>query len=356
MDDGRPLLRHRLEVGALHVPRQVEVELLVHVPLVEDHRLRVLHTHHTEDDLIVAVLLVELPDLTERLGQAVEEFVNLKLIVDGIHRRIPLLRGKAVVLLERRLQEGLGVFRVHVWDRTVRVVILVRPALGDHGTRTPAARGTTLRIADGRQHTEGRRVNTRILVRLDLVLPGLARLRHAAGIVQLPGQVLATIQDERVLAVRVAKQACLGEAGVFVTRRHVRVEHRAIDARDAILVGQALVGVDDADLVREPLLRVDERAANGLQVLRRADGDQPATLRLNRFLHPILVPVVVPHQLAQLLGRKILDPVDAGHPLQIQRERRDEQVLIQVKRPDDRITALRPVHRHRGLAGLTQFA
>ena len=58
LDDRGPLLRHHLEVSALHVPRKVEVELFVHVTLVERHRLRVFNAHHAEDDLVVAVLLV----------------------------------------------------------------------------------------------------------------------------------------------------------------------------------------------------------------------------------------------------------------------------------------------------------
>jgi len=78
-------------------------ELLVYVTLVERHRLRVFDAHHAEDDLVVAVLLVELPDLTERLGQAGEEFVYLKLVVDRVYCGIALLGSEAVVLLERRL-------------------------------------------------------------------------------------------------------------------------------------------------------------------------------------------------------------------------------------------------------------
>ena len=196
-------------------------------------------------------------------------------------------------------------------------MVLVRPALGDHRTWTPTTRRAALRIADWRKHAEGGRINAGILVRLDLVLPGLTRLRHTAGIVQLARQVLAAEEDKRILAVRVAQQPRLREAGVLVTRRHVRVEHRAVDAGNAILVGQPLIGVHNADLVREPLLRVDKRAADGLQILGGADRDQAPTLRLNRPLHPVLVPVVVAHQLAQLLRGKILDAVDTRHPLQI---------------------------------------
>jgi hypothetical protein len=263
LDDRRPLLRHRLEVGALHVPRQVEVELLVHVTLLKDHTLRVLDAHYAERNLIAPVLLVELPDLPEALGEARQEFIDLPLIVDRVNGRIALLRGKAVVLLERRLQERLGVLRVHIGDRTIRVMILVGPALGDQGTWTPAARRATLRVADGREDGQRRSVNAAVLVRLDLILPRLARLRDAPAVVQLATQVLAAIEDERILAVRVAQEARAWRSlGCLVVRRHLRVEHRAVDAGDAFVVGQPLIGIDDADLVGEPLLRVDERAAD----------------------------------------------------------------------------------------------
>ena len=66
MDNSRPFLAHALEVGRLHVPRQVEIKLFVDVALVEQLQVHVFDAHDAEHNFILSVLLVQLPDLTER--------------------------------------------------------------------------------------------------------------------------------------------------------------------------------------------------------------------------------------------------------------------------------------------------
>ncbi len=193
LDDRGPLLRHPLEVGRLHIPREVEVELLIHVALVEELEVRVFDAHHAERDLIHAVLLVELPHLAETLGKAAEELIDLKLVVDRVDGGIAITAGKAVVLLERSLKQLLGLVRVHVRYRTVGVVVLVRAPFRDHRTWTPAAWRAALRVADGREDAQGGGINAGVLVRLDLVLPRLARLGQATGVMELAAQVLAPV-------------------------------------------------------------------------------------------------------------------------------------------------------------------
>ena len=355
LDDGGPLFRHLLEVGALNVPREIEVKVLVDITLAEQGWVGGADTHHAERHLLVAVLLVELPNLTERLGQRGEELINLKLVEDRVDGRIALVAGKAVVLLERRLKAVLGVVRVHVGNRTVGVMVFSRTTLGDERARAPAARRTALRMAQRRQHAKGGRVNAGVLVALDLVLPRLARLGKATAVVQLAAQILAAEQRERILAVRVAQQAALGIAHLVAVRRQDRVENGAVNARHAILVGQTLVGVHDTNLIRKPLLRVDERTADGLKVFGRRDGDELAANGLDGFLHPRLVPAVRMDHRTELFRAEVFHAVDAGHVLQIQRERRNEQVLVEVECTQHRIGTLGAVYRHGGFARVAQL-
>ncbi len=126
-----------------------------------------------------------------------------------------------------------------------------------------------------------------------------------------------------------------------------------VDANNLLHIGQPLVSVYDTDAIRKPLLRVDERAGNRLHVLAGRHADQFAAHLLDRGLHPLLVPAVRVDHRPQLLGGEVLHAVDTGRTLQIRRERRDEDMLVQIERTDDGIRTLGAVHRH---AGLTMWA
>ena len=142
---------------------------------------------------------------------------------------------------------------------------------------------------------------------------------------------------------------------ILITGQHW-VEDGAVDARRAILVGESLIGVNNANAVSEPLLRVDEGAADGLEILARADGDQLATHFLDCGLDPLLIPVVGLDERTQLLGSEVLYPVNAGRVLKVRGERRDEDVFVEVEGADDWVGPLWTVHGNGGLASLAQLA
>ena len=75
----------------------------------------------------------------------------------------------------------------------------------------------------------------------------------------------------------------------------------------------------------------------------------------DRRVDPLRIPAVVGSVRAQLLRGKVLHAVDRGRSLEIRRRIRDEKVLVEVERADDRAGFLTADDRHGGLAGLLQF-
>ena len=173
---------------------------------------------------------------------------------------------------------------------------------------------------------------------------------------ELAAQVLAAVEDKRIFAVSVTKEAGFGITFVVLIRWQHRIEDGAVDPRRAILVRKALVGVHDANAVSEPLLGVDEGATDGLKVLAWADGDQLTAHFLDCGLNPVFIPVVGLDKRTQLLGGKVFDAVNPRRVLKIRGERRDEYVLIQVKCADDGVGPLWTVHRNGSLTCLAQLA
>ena len=97
---------------------------------------------------------------------------------------------------------------------------------------------------DGRQCGEGRVVEDRVALGLDLVLPGGADLGHATALGDLAVDELGAPDNEGVLAVRVVEGLEVAPLVADLWGED-RVEH----ARDTVGVDGFLIGIDDLDQV-----------------------------------------------------------------------------------------------------------
>ena len=139
------------------------------------------------------------------------------------------------------------------------------------------------------------------------------------------------MDDERVLAVGVAEQAKLGVTGLVLVGSQVGVKDRQVDAGNAILITEPLVGKNNADHVGVALLGKDERAALPLLELNRLQCQKLSPAGLDCLLNPVFVPAFGIGKGTKFLGGKVLDSVYPSSVFNISCGATYEQVRIQIE-------------------------
>ena len=276
-----------------------------------------------------------------------------------LHRDGIAVRARhAEILMETGSRLFLNDGCVNVVGGTVgKLIFLGIAAIRDAGTRAPACDWPPCRIHERRENANAHRVDAPVRARLDRVLIGLGNLRDAPGVMQAAAQILAPEQHERVFAMLVAQKAELGVAvvGTAVGRGQIRVEHRQINPRNAILIHKPLVGINNTDKVGKPGSLVDDVAGNWLGPAIGQHGDDAALAALNGFFHPSRVPAFRDHVGAKLLGGVVLHPVDARGVLNVGGRWVDEYVLVQREGTDNGPGILGADHGHGRFAVLPEF-
>ena len=137
-------------------------------------------------------------------------------------------------------------------------------------------------------------------------------------------------------------------------------EHRAIDARHAVLITQPLVGIDELNQTGRDVAAADAKALRAKPGIHVARGELRSHFRrtdamLNGILNVVLVPAFADDLLPGGFRRQQGLAEDTAGALEVGGVRRQEDVLAHRIGPDHRPVHLLDRERHRCLAVLRQL-